>query len=140
MYGQTRILYAMSRDGLLPKVFQRVNAKTQSPDLNTWIVAAFIALLAAFVPLDTLVNLTSMGTLIAFAIVSLGVIILRRTQPDLPRGYRVPFYPVVPLLSVAFCGYLIAGLPLETWLLFAVWVAAACAIYFGYSIRKSKLA
>jgi APA family basic amino acid/polyamine antiporter len=126
MYGQTRILYAMSRDGLLPKVFQRVNPRTQTPDLNTWIVAAFIALLAAFVPLDTLVNLTSMGTLIAFAIVSLGVIILRRTQPDLPRGYRVPLYPVVPLLSVAFCGYLIVGLPLDTWILFAVWAAAAC--------------
>jgi APA family basic amino acid/polyamine antiporter len=140
MYGQTRILYAMSRDGLLPKVFQRVNPKTQSPDLNTWIVAAFIALLAAFVPLDTLVNLTSMGTLIAFAIVSLGVIILRRTQPDLPRGYRVPLYPVVPALSVAFCGYLIIGLPLDTWILFAVWAAAACVLYFGYSIRRSKLA
>jgi APA family basic amino acid/polyamine antiporter len=140
MYGQTRILYAMSRDGLLPKVFQRVNAKTQSPDLNTWIVAAFIALLAAFVPLDTLVNLTSMGTLIAFAIVSLGVIILRRTQPDLPRGYRVPLYPIVPIVSVAFCGYLIIGLPLDTWILFAVWVAAACVLYFGYSARNSKLA
>jgi APA family basic amino acid/polyamine antiporter len=140
MYGQTRILYAMSRDGLLPKVFQRVNPKTQSPDLNTYIVAVFIALLAAFVPLDTLVNLTSMGTLIAFAIVSLGVIILRRTQPDLPRGYRVPLYPVVPLLSVAFCGYLIVGLPLDTWILFGVWAAAACGLYFGYSMRKSKLA
>ena len=140
MYGQTRILYAMSRDGLLPKVFQRVNPKTQSPDTNTYIVAAFIALLAAFVPLDTLINLTSMGTLIAFAIVSLGVIVLRRTQPDLPRGYRVPLYPVVPAVSVAFCGYLIIGLPLDTWILFAVWVAAACALYFGYSVRKSKLA
>jgi len=121
-------------------VFQRVNRKTQSPDLNTWIVAAFIALLAAFVPLDTLVNLTSMGTLIAFAIVSLGVIILRRTQPNLPRGYRVPFYPLVPVVSVAACAYLISGLPLDTWLLFAAWAAAACVVYFGYSVRKSKLA
>ena len=119
------------------KVFQRVNARTQSPDLNTYIVAAFIALLAAFVPLDTL---TSMGTLIAFAIVSLGVIILRRTQPDLPRGYRVPLSPVLPLISVAFCGYLIVKLPLDTWILFAIWAAAACLIYFGYSARNSKLA
>ncbi len=90
MYGQTRILYAMSRDGLLPRVFQRVNPGPNRSDLNTYIVAVFIALLAAFVPLDTLVNLTSMGTLIAFAIVSLGVVILRRTQPDpaarLPRA------------------------------------------------------
>ncbi|ADG08643.1 amino acid permease [Caulobacter segnis] len=140
MYGQTRILYAMSRDGLLPKVFQRLHPKTRSPDLNTYIVATFIAVLAAFVPLDVLVNLTSMGTLIAFAIVSLGVIILRRTQPDLPRGYKVPLYPVLPIASVAFCAYLIVGLPLDTWLLFAAWVAGACAIYFGYSMRNSKLA
>ncbi|MGH1559863.1 amino acid permease C-terminal domain-containing protein [Caulobacter segnis] len=97
-------------------------------------------MLAAFVPLDVLVNLTSMGTPIAFAIVSLGVIILRRTQPDLPRGYKVPLYPVAPALSVAFCGYLIVGLPLDTWLLFAVWAAGACAIYFGYSRKNSALA
>jgi APA family basic amino acid/polyamine antiporter len=139
MYGQTRILYAMSRDGLLPKIFQRLDPKTRSPDLNTYIVAAFIAVLAAFVPLNVLVNLTSMGTLIAFAIVSLGVIILRRTQPDLPRGYLVPFYPVVPVVSVGFCGYLIIGLPLDTWALFAVWVAAACGVYFGYSRKNSRL-
>ncbi|WP_297507290.1 amino acid permease [uncultured Caulobacter sp.] len=139
MYGQTRILYAMSRDGLLPKLFQRLHPKTRSPDLNTYIVAAFIAALAAFAPLDVLMNLTSMGTLIAFAIVSLGVIILRRTQPDLPRGYKVPLFPVLPALSVAFCGYLIWKLPADTWALFAIWVAGACAIYFGYSVRNSAL-
>ncbi len=139
MYGQTRILYAMSRDGLLPKLFQRLHPKTQSPDLNTYIVAAFITVLAAFIPLDVLMNLTSMGTLIAFAIVSLGVIILRRTQPDLPRGYKVPLYPVVPVLSVIACAYLTWKLPKDTWLLFGVWVAGACVMYFGYSVRHSKL-
>lgn len=139
MYGQTRILYAMSRDGLLPKLFQRLDPKTRMPDLNTYIVAAFIAVLAAFVPLDVLVNLTSMGTLIAFAIVSLGVIILRRTQPDLPRGYKVPLFPALPAASVAFCGYLIWKLPLDTWALFAVWVAGACVVYFGYSRKNSAL-
>jgi basic amino acid/polyamine antiporter, APA family len=139
MYGQTRILYAMSRDGLLPKLFQRLDPKTQSPDLNTYVVAAFIAALAAFVPLDVLVNLTSMGTLIAFAIVSLGVIILRRTQPGLPRGYKVPLFPLLPAASVAFCGYLIWKLPLDTWALFAAWVAGACVVYFGYSMRNSRL-
>lgn len=139
MYGQTRILYAMSRDGLLPKLFQRLDPRTRSPDLNTYIVAAFIAVLAAFVPLDVLMNLTSMGTLIAFAIVSLGVIILRRTQPHLPRGYKVPLYPLLPILSVAFCGYLVWKLPADTWALFAVWVAGACAIYFGYSRQNSAL-
>ncbi|USQ95809.1 amino acid permease [Caulobacter sp. RL271] len=139
MYGQTRILYAMSRDGLLPKLFQRLDPRTRSPDLNTYVVAAFIAVLAAFVPLDVLMNLTSMGTLIAFAIVSLGVIILRRIQPDLPRGYKVPLYPVLPVASVAFCAYLVWKLPADTWLLFAVWVAGACAIYFGYSRKHSRL-
>ena len=91
-------------------------------------------------PLDVLVNLTSMGTLIAFAIVSAGVIILRRTRPDLPRGYKVPLYPALPIASVAFCGYLILGLPWDTFALFGVWVAAACVIYFGYSRKHSKLA
>ncbi len=140
MYGQTRILFAMSRDGLLPRIFQKTDPRTRVPTWNTAIVAAFIAFLAAFVPLDVLVNLTSMGTLIAFAIVSAGVIILRRTRPDLPRGYKVPLYPVLPIASVAFCGYLIIGLPWDTFALFGVWVAAACVIYFGYSRKHSKLA
>ncbi len=100
MYGQTRILFAMSRDGLLPKLFQRVNPHTMTPVANTYIVAAFIATLAALIPLDVLTNLTSMGTLIAFAVVSAGVIILRRTRPDLPRGYRVPLFPFIPIASV----------------------------------------
>jgi APA family basic amino acid/polyamine antiporter len=140
LYGQTRILYAMSRDGLLPAFFGRLDPVRQTPRGNTWVVACGVALLAALVPLDTLVNLTSMGTLIAFATVSIGVMILRRTRPDLPRGYRVPLYPLVPILSVAFCLYLIAGLPADTFLLFALWLAGAGLIYFGYSIRRSALA
>lgn len=140
MYGQTRILYAMSRDGLLPKIFQQTDPRTRTPIWNTVIVAGFIAFLAAFVPLDVLVNLTSMGTLIAFAIVSAGVIILRRTRPDLPRGYKVPLYPVLPIASVAFCIYLIAGLPWDTFALFGLWAGAACLMYFGWSRKHSKLA
>lgn len=140
LYGQTRILYAMSRDGLLPAFFRQVDPVTQVPRRNSWVVAAGVALLAAVVPLDVLVNLTSMGTLIAFAAVSVGVILLRRRRPDLPRGYRVPLYPVLPVLSVAACLYLIAGLPADTFLLFGLWIGAACLIYFGYSIRRSALA
>jgi basic amino acid/polyamine antiporter, APA family len=140
IYGQTRILFAMGRDGMLPELFYQVDPRTLTPVQNTIIVAAFIALLAAFVPLDVLANLTSMGTLVAFAVVSLGVMILRRTQPDLPRGFKVPLYPVVPLLSVAFCLYLISGLPANTFMLFALWLGAALVIYFTYSIRKSRLA
>jgi APA family basic amino acid/polyamine antiporter len=92
------------------------------------------------VPLDVLVNLTSMGTLTAFAVVSLGVIILRRTRPDLKRGFRVPLFPVVPIASVAFCLYLMIELPGETHLLFLLWVAAALLLYFGFSFRNSALA
>jgi APA family basic amino acid/polyamine antiporter len=140
LYGQTRILFAMGRDGMLPEMFYQVDPRTLTPVQNTIIVAAFVALLAAFVPLDVLANLTSMGTLVAFAVVSIGVMVLRRTQPDLPRGFKVPLYPVVPVLSVLFCLYLISGLPLDTFLLFGLWLAIALVIYFSYSIRKSRLA
>ena len=139
LYGQTRILYAMSCDGLLPAFFRRVDPVRQVPRQNTIVVAIAVALLAALVPLDVLVNLTSMGTLIAFATVSAGVIILRRRRPDLKRGYSVPLYPVLPILSVAFCLYLIWGLPGDTFRLFAYWMAGGALIYFGYSIRRSHL-
>jgi basic amino acid/polyamine antiporter, APA family len=140
MYGQTRILFAMSRDGLLPRLFQRVNPHTLTPAANIYIVGAFISVLAALIPLDVLANLTSMGTLVAFAMVSVGVMILRRTRPDLPRGFKVPLFPFVPIASVLFCGYLIVGLPWNTYGLFAVWIAGALVIYFGYSFRRSLLA
>ncbi len=140
LYGQTRILYAMSRDGLLPTFFSRVDPVRRVPRQNSWVVAGGVALLAAFVPLDVLVNLTSMGTLIAFATVSIGVIVLRRTRPDLPRGYRVPLFPWVPIASALFCLYLIVELPEDTYALFAAWLAGAGLLYFGYSRRASTLA
>ena len=96
MYGQTRILFAMGRDGMLPKIFAKVSARTQTPVNNTIIVAIVVSLLAAFVPLDYLIDVVSIGTLTAFIVVSLGVIILRYRQPDLPRGFKVPFFPVTP--------------------------------------------
>lgn len=139
MYGQTRILFAMSRDGLLPKMFQKVDPKTMTPVTNTYIVAVFIAFLAALIPLDVLANLTSMGTLIAFSVVSLGVIILRRTRPDLPRGYSVPLFPFIPIASVLFCLYLITQLPWDTYAMFVVWIAIALVVYFKYSRKNSLL-
>jgi APA family basic amino acid/polyamine antiporter len=98
-----------------------------------------VALAAAFVPLDALADLTSMGTLVAFAVVSIGVMVLRRKQPNLERGFKVPLFPLTPLVSVGFCLYLIKGLPSETFVLFGVWLAVATVIYFGYSIKHSKL-
>ncbi|MHC2020852.1 amino acid permease [Methylobacterium sp. CM6247] len=140
MYGQTRILFAMSRDGLLPTLFQRVDRHSRSPNANTLAVGFFVASLAALVPLDVLANLTSMGTLVAFTAVSLSVIILRRRRPDLPRGFRVPLYPFVPLASLACCLMLIAALPRDTYLLFAIWIGVALVIYTAYSQRHSRLA
>jgi len=140
LYGQTRILFAMGRDGMLPEVFHRVDPRTLVPVRNTIIVAVFVGLLAGFVPLGVLIDLTSMGTLVAFTVVSIGVMILRRTQPDLPRGFRVPFYPITPILSAAFALYIISQLPYSTFALFAVWLGVAAIIYFTYSARHSRLA
>jgi APA family basic amino acid/polyamine antiporter len=139
LYGQTRILFAMGRDGMLPEIFHRVNPTTLVPVRNTIIVGLFVGILAGFVPLGVLIDLTSMGTLVAFTVVSIGVIILRRTQPDLPRGFRVPFYPVTPVLSAAFALYIISRLPYTTFALFAVWLGVAAVIYFAYSRGHSRL-
>ncbi|GAA0692834.1 amino acid permease [Kitasatospora atroaurantiaca] len=139
LYGQTRILYSMGRDGMLPGVFSRLSPRTGTPVAGTAVVGVFVAVLAAVVPLDVLADLTSMGTLVAFAVVSVGVLILRRTEPHLERGFRVPGYPVVPLLSVAFCGYLLYGLPLPTYAMFAGWLALALVVYLGYSRHHSRL-
>jgi basic amino acid/polyamine antiporter, APA family len=140
LYGQTRILFAMGRDGMLPEIFRRVDPRTLVPVRNTVIVGAFVGLLAGFVPRGMLIDLTSMGTLVAFTVVSIGVIVLRRTQPDLPRGFRVPLYPLTPIASAAFCLYLISGLPYTTFLLFAVWLGVAAILYFAYSAKHSRLA
>lgn len=139
MYGQTRILFAMGRDGMLPRRFAQVNPRTRTPVFNTVVVAIAVALLAAFVPLDRLADLVSIGTLVAFIVVSVGVIILRRTAPDLPRGFRVPGYPVTPVLSVLACGYVLSGLHWTTWLGFALWVGIVLAFYLLWGRRHSAL-
>ncbi len=139
MYGQTRILFSMGRDGMLPPMFSRVSPRTLTPVANTIVVAVAIGLLAGLVPLDKLADLTSIGTLAAFSVVSAAVIILRRTAPDLPRGFRVPLYPVVPIASLVFCVIVIVGLPAITFVVFAGWVGLVLCFYFGYGIRHSRL-
>ncbi|OPC82142.1 amino acid permease [Embleya scabrispora] len=138
LYGQTRILFAMARDGLIPPIFAKVNSRTQSPVANTLITGAWVALLAALVPLGRLTEATSIGTLFAFTLVNIGVIVLRRTRPDLPRGFTSPFFPITPLLGVGFCIYLMARLSGTTWQVFLVWMAAGVAIYFLYGYRHSR--
>ncbi|HCA86992.1 MAG TPA: amino acid permease, partial [Streptomyces sp.] len=115
----------MSRDGMLPPVLHRVHPGTGTPVRNTLIVSSLAAVLAGLLPLSTLADLTSMGTLVAFTVVSIGVLILRRTKPDLARGSRVPGYPYIPLLSVVACLYLAVQLGARTYVLFVVWIALA---------------
>lgn len=139
IYGQTRILFAMGRDGLLPKSFSKVSPKTMVPVNNTVVVCVIIAILAGFVPIDKLWDLVSVGTLAAFIVVSVGVIILRRTMPNLPRPFRVPGYPVTPVLSVAACIWILSGLAPITFLFFGLWVGAALIFYLLWGRRHSKL-
>ncbi|MGP3930722.1 amino acid permease [Nonomuraea sp. KM88] len=139
MYGQTRILFAMSRDGLIPRVFQKVNPRHQVPVANTLIVALFISVLAGLVPLGQLAEATSIGTLFAFAIVNVGVLVLRYRSPELPRSFRVPFFPVTPILGAVFCLVVMAGLAGVTWLAFALWMLVGLTCYFLYGYSHSRL-
>jgi APA family basic amino acid/polyamine antiporter len=138
-YGQTRIFFAMCRDGLLPEGLATVNPRYGTPARLTWGLGVLIAILAALVPLSQIVELVNIGTLFAFVLVNIGVLILRRTRPDMPRPYRVPFSPVLPLLGVAFAVYLMADLPLGTWIRFVIWLLLGVLIYALYGYRNSRV-
>ena len=139
MYGQTRIFYTMARDGLLPHIFARVHPKYQTPWINTLLVGLITACAAGFLDINLLGDATSVGTLAAFAIVCLSVIYLRRAAPELPRGFKVPFYPVLPILGILSCGYLITTVPLHVLGLFCIYLAVGMVIYFFYGIHFSNL-
>lgn len=139
IYGQTRILFAMSRDGMIPPVFHKVNPRTLSPVHNTVIVAIVISLLAGFIPINFLAEMTSVGTLVAFVTVSIGVIVLRRTAPDLPRSFKVPLYPITPILSIAGALWIITSLRVITLYVFVIWVGVAFLWYLVYARNHSNL-
>ena len=139
LLGQTRVAFAMARDGLLPRRLARVHPKYGTPYLITVITAIAVALISGFVNLTTLANLVNIGTLFAFILVSIGVVILRRKRPDLPRAFRVPAAPVVATLSTILCFYLMLNLIGETWLRFVVWMALGFIVYFAYSRSHSRL-
>ncbi|MEW1841278.1 amino acid permease [Nonomuraea angiospora] len=139
IFGQTRILFAMSRDGLIPRVFQRVDMRHQVPVANTLIVAAFISVLAGLVPLGQLAEATSIGTLFAFAIVNVGVLVLRYRSPELPRTFRTPLFPATPVLGAVFCLVVMAGLAGVTWVAFGLWMLVGLICYFLYGYGHSRL-
>jgi APA family basic amino acid/polyamine antiporter len=139
-YGQTRIWFAMSRDGLLPPVFSKVHPRYNTPHVSTWIAGLFVGIPAGLFDIGTLADLANIGTLFAFIVVSAGVIVLRKTQPERPRSFRVPGGSWVPAISIAFCLALMISLPLETWVRFFVWLLAGFAIYFPFGRKHSSLA
>ncbi|GAA3658703.1 amino acid permease [Microbacterium marinilacus] len=139
LMGQTRVAFAMARDGLLPQALAKTHPRFGTPYRITIITGVVVAILAAFVPLSTLAELVNIGTLAAFVLVSIGVIVLRRTRPDLPRAFRVPWVPVLPIVSAVICLYLMLNLTLDTWIRFVVWLAIGVVVYFVYSRRHSRL-
>jgi APA family basic amino acid/polyamine antiporter len=138
-YGQTRILFAMSRDGLLPAKLSEVHPKYNTPYFATWLVGIVFGLIAAVVPLNVLAELVNIGTLAAFTLVSLAVIILRKKRPDLPRAFRCPGVPVIPALAIIFCLALMSFLSWHTWVAFIIWLLLGLAVYFMYARERSLL-
>ncbi|OOZ91161.1 amino acid permease [Bacillus cereus] len=139
MYAATRVFFAMSRDGLLPKSFAKVNKKTGAPTFITGLSGIGSSIIAGFIDLKELVNLVNIGSLVTFALVCLSVIILRKSHPNLKRGFMVPFVPVLPSVSIVCCVFLMLNLPLRTWLYFSIWITIGAVIYFFYSIKHSNL-
>jgi len=139
-FGQARVWFAMSRDGLLPRAFSRVHKQFRTPHVSTVTAGLFVAIPAGVFDIGTLADLSNIGTLFAFVLVSLGVLVLRAKQPERRRAFRTPWVPVIPILSILSCLVLMVSLPVETWLRFLVWLMVGLVIYLGYSRRHSEFA
>ena len=139
LLGSARILMAIARDGLLPPAFAVIHPSYKTPWIGTIAVGLFVALMAGLLPLDALLQMTNIGTLFAFAVVCGAVLVLRRTNPDAPRPFRVPLLPVVSLLGIAGCLLLMFSLPAVNWYRLLAWMALGLVIYFAYSRHHSKL-
>jgi basic amino acid/polyamine antiporter, APA family len=138
-FGQSRIWFAMSRDGLLPRVFSKVHSTFKTPHVSTWIAGFVVGIPAGIWDIDTLAELSNIGTLFAFIVVSAGVLVLRNNQPERRRGFRVPLVPLVPILSILCCLLLMMGLPLITWIRFFTWLVIGMAIYFTFGRKHSVM-
>lgn len=139
LFGQTRILFAMSRDGMVPEFFHKVNRRTLTPVRNTVFVAVVVSILAGVIPIDFLAEMTSIGTLVAFTVVAIAVMILRQREPDLPRGFKVPLYPVIPILAIVGSLWVIQSLQTVTIIVFVAWTAIVLVWYFLYGMKHSHL-
>jgi APA family basic amino acid/polyamine antiporter len=139
MLAAARIWFALGRDGLLPSWFAQTHPVHKTPYRPTWIIGVVTAVVAGFIPIAVVAELVNIGTLSAFIIVCASIILLRRSRPELKRGFRTPAVPIVPLIGIAFSAWLIASLQPLTWVRFVIWMAIGLVIYFSYGIRHSKL-
>ena len=137
--GQPRIFFSMARDGLLPQSFAKVHPRFHTPHVATILTGLAVGVCAMFTSIDEMVDLTNIGTLFAFVLVCLGIVILRRRDPDRPRAFRTPLVPLVPILGMLSCGYLMLGLPAITWIRFGLWLAVGLVVYFAYGFGRSRL-
>lgn len=137
--GQSRIFFSMSRDGLLPKSFSKVHPKYRTPYITTILTGVAVGITSMFTSIDEMVDLTNIGTLFAFILVCVGIMILRKKDPERERGFKTPFVPLIPLLGIFSCLYLMLGLPWITWMRFCIWLLIGLAIYFLYGRKKSRL-
>ncbi|MPM91187.1 putative amino acid permease YhdG [bioreactor metagenome] len=139
MYGQTRIFFAMSRDGLIPASICKIHPKYGTPHVITIVAGIAVAIIAGFLPIGLIAELTNIGTLFAFCVAAIGVAVMRVTKPDIERPFRCPAVWAVAPLAVLFCGYLMYNLPMDTWLRFGIWSVIGVVVYFVYSYRNSLL-
>ena len=139
LYGQSRVFYSMSRDGLVPSIFSDIHPKFRTPYKSNLLFFVFVGVFACFVPQDIVGDMTSIGTLFAFMLVCAGVWIMRVKSPELQRQFKTPFVPLVPILGIIICGAMIFGLGWANWMRLIAWMAIGFVFYFAYGIRKSKL-
>src|SRR5436853_5320504 len=139
LMGQPRIFFSMARDGLLPPVFGKVHPRFKTPYVTTILTGIVAGVVAGLFPIGILGELVSIGTLLAFVIVCAGIIVLRYKSPNLARPFRTPLVPVVPILGILICGYMMYGLPPDTWIRLIVWMLIGLVIYFTYGMRHSRI-
>lgn len=139
LMGQSRVFYSMSKDGLIPKIFSQVHPKFRTPSKNNLLFMVFVSLFAAFVPARVVGEMTSIGTLFAFILVCIGVIVLRKAEPDLPRAFKTPLVPLIPILGVFTCLFMMVFLPADTWIRLIVWMLIGFDVYLFYGVKHSVL-
>jgi basic amino acid/polyamine antiporter, APA family len=139
LMGQSRVFFSMSKDGLIPKIFSAVNPKTQTPAKNNMLFMLFVSAFAAFVPARVVGEMTSIGTLFAFILVCIGVWVMRKKMPNLPRAFKTPMVPLVPILGIATCLFMMVFLPMDTWIRLLVWMLIGLDIYLVYGVKNSHL-